>query len=74
MADLTTWFKGIVGAPVDDRTSLTGRYDVELEFDQAGVARPTLSAALQRIGLDLKPAKLPMQVLIVDRAERPTGR
>jgi hypothetical protein len=46
----------------DDRTSLTGRYDVELEFDQTGVARPRSLLQLQRIGLDLKPAKLPMQV------------
>jgi uncharacterized protein (TIGR03435 family) len=74
MPDLTTWFKGILGSPVEDRTGLTARYDVELEFDQTGVVRPTLSAALQRIGLDLKPANIPMQVLVIDRAERPPGR
>ena len=74
MENLATAITGILGAPVEDRTGVTGRFQIALEFDQAGIARPTLSAALQKIGLDLKPANLPMQVLIIDRVERPPGR
>ena len=75
MADFCSrTLKGILGAPVEDQTGVPGRFQIALEFDQTGVAKPTLAAALQRIGLDLKPAKLSMQVLTIDRAERPPDR
>ena len=72
--------------PVVDRTGLSGRYDFDLEFapdeTQFGgaFARPTddptrldLSAAMQQqLGLRLEATKGPVDVLVVDDAERPS--
>lgn len=77
-----------VGRPVVDRTGLSGNYDVELEFrpeistggpvDQPITAppdldKPSIFAALEeQLGLRLESAKAIVDVLVIDRAERPT--
>ena len=72
--------------PVVDRTGLSGRYDFDLEFapdeTQFGGAfsrstddptRLDLSAAMQQqLGLRLEATKGPVDVLVVDHAERPS--
>ena len=68
--------------PIVDRTGLTGRYDLDLEFDSEmdglGPAPPeapgsSLSTALQeQLGLRLQRQRSPMTVLVVDRVEMPT--
>jgi len=60
--------------PVVDQTGLTGEFDFVLEFDETGVLRPVLVTAMrEQLGLVLKPASGTMDVLIVERAERPTA-
>jgi uncharacterized protein (TIGR03435 family) len=71
--------------PVDDRTGLTGKFDFTLEFapqapgsltpDAANESAPNLiSAVPQQLGLKLDPKKIPVDILIVDRADKiPTG-
>jgi uncharacterized protein (TIGR03435 family) len=64
--------------PIVDLTGLTGSYDVKLEWtplkqgDQADtLAGPTLLDAVQeQLGLKLEMRKGPMDVTVVDRAEK----
>lgn len=74
---------GQVRRAVIDRTGLTGTWDIDLTFSpDGGVAAPTttpqdsgpsLFTALQeQLGLRLEPSTGPVQVLVIDRIERPT--
>jgi len=66
------------GAPVFDRTELPGEYDFTLEFAPLQGAAddeklPDIFAALQQqLGLKLEPIKAPIEVLVIDRAEKPS--
>ena len=74
------------GRPVVDRTGLSGRYEIHLEFAPAegfvqlppGVDPPDFSGApsifsvLEEIGLKLEPIKGPRDFLVIDHIERPT--
>jgi bla regulator protein blaR1 len=76
-----------LGRPLVDRTGLTGRFDFTLAWapeptgpppsDSPGAASeplgPTpLQALRDQLGFRLEPAKAPVQILIVDRVERPS--
>lgn len=65
--------------PVFDRTGLTGSYDINLEWTPDDVPaaqtdstpKPDLFSAIQQqLGLKLEAAKGPLEVLVVDRAEK----
>jgi uncharacterized protein (TIGR03435 family) len=69
------------GAPVIDRTGLTGLYDFTLEHAQAGgrlsetapdapVAPSIFTAVQQQFGLQLVSKKLPFDVIVVDSFDR----
>jgi len=74
------------GRPVIDKTGITGRYDIHLEFAPAegfvnvppGVEQPDFSGAqsiftaLEELGLKLEPVKGPRDFLVIDHIERPT--
>jgi uncharacterized protein (TIGR03435 family) len=77
----------IVGIPVVDKTTLSGYFDLDVEFsnEQALLApdatrppdvdsnRPTIYAALQeQLGLKLSSDRAPVTVFVIDRVERPT--
>lgn len=70
----------LLNRPVIDRTGLTGRFDVLVEYAAPDVPDPTdpsdrvsLFTALQeQLGLRLQPEEVPMQVLVVDSIARPT--
>jgi uncharacterized protein (TIGR03435 family) len=65
---------------VVDRTGLAGAWDFELRFTPADVAAastdpdaPSLFTALQeQLGLRLEATRAPVEVLVVDRLDRPT--
>jgi uncharacterized protein (TIGR03435 family) len=71
-----------VGHPVVDKTQISGRFDVLLDFDiysasgrtpPEGYDKPSLSTALrEQLGLRLERHKEPLPVLVVDSIERPT--
>jgi uncharacterized protein (TIGR03435 family) len=89
MADLVRELALTLGRPVMDKTGFTGEFDLNLNYtdealakspdDPAGngpPAEPNLSivfTAMQQLGLKLEPAKGPVEVLVVDHAERPTA-
>jgi bla regulator protein blaR1 len=68
--------------PVLDRTGLSGRFDFTLEWQTEEPRFPPspealtpgiISAMAKQIGLRLEPAKGPVDVIAIDRIERPTG-
>jgi uncharacterized protein (TIGR03435 family) len=87
MGELASVFqRGVLDRPVVDKTALSGRYDFDLEFTPdetqfggmlgrppSDAPLPGLFAALQQqLGLRLEATKGPVDVLVVDRAERPS--
>ncbi len=69
---------GLVEGSVIDRTGLTGAYDIHLEWSGDEVAaapdsgsRPSIFSAVQeQLGLRLEPGKGPVEMLVVDGAEK----
>jgi len=86
ITQFTFWLRGELGRPVIDRTGLTGKYDLKLQWvpnesqpnsggeapppDSAG---PSIFAAMQDLGLNLKAVKGPVEVLVIDYLEKPSG-
>ena len=70
--DLYDW----TGRPVVDRTGLIGRFDFTLTWAPEGSTdtnAPSIFTAVQeQLGLKLEPTRGPVDVLVVDSAERPT--
>jgi uncharacterized protein (TIGR03435 family) len=76
MPRLAEILAGQVRELVVDRTGLSGSYDFTLEWApdlNTAPTGPSLFTALdEQLGLRLEPAKVPMQVVVIDRVERPT--
>jgi uncharacterized protein (TIGR03435 family) len=66
-----------VGRIIVDRTGLTGGYDMDLEWtpaDQApGDGTGIFTALREQLGLTLEPSRGPVPMLVIERAEKPTG-
>lgn len=70
-----------IGTIVIDRTGLPGLFDLTLEWPaddrfvgRGASANPAIFTAIQeQLGLRLEPSKAPVETLVIDRAERPTG-
>lgn len=81
ISDLARMLIGAVGAPVVDQTGLKGQYDFDLKFAPLlGVSRdgddalPDVFAVLQeRLGLKLEAITGPVEVLVIEQAEKPTA-
>lgn len=72
------------GRPVVDRTGLTGKYDIDIEFARTGGVRsadaldpnapPSVFTAVQeQLGLKLEPRKEAMDVLVIEDVHLPTA-
>jgi uncharacterized protein (TIGR03435 family) len=76
MGLLATYIGNRLGAIVQDHTGLTGSYDFTLEWapeQSANASAPALITAVQeQLGLKLESRKSPVEVLMIDRIERPT--
>jgi uncharacterized protein (TIGR03435 family) len=62
--------------PVVDQTGLVGAFNLKLEWNPDVTrpeAGPSIFTAIQDLGLRLRAAKAPIEVLIVDRAEKPAA-
>jgi uncharacterized protein (TIGR03435 family) len=76
MQRLATTLSGLTGRQVVDETGLTGMYSLHLEFappQAEDSSRPSIFTALQeQLGLRLESSRGPVEVLVIDRAERPS--
>jgi uncharacterized protein (TIGR03435 family) len=75
----------VLNKPVIDRTGLTGRYDINIEFTREDPnatgstelpdsAPPNLFTALtEQLGLKMEAGKGPVPVLVIDRASKPSA-
>jgi uncharacterized protein (TIGR03435 family) len=81
---------GQVDRPVIDKTGLTGRYDIHLEFARElppgallngmpmpapppnDSGAPSIFTAIQQLGLKLSADKAPLDVVVVDSAQKPS--
>jgi uncharacterized protein (TIGR03435 family) len=85
MGSLANTLANILGSPVSDQTGLQGRYDFKLEWTDTIRSQtpangnqplpvdsgPDIFAAVQeQLGLKLEVKKGPVEVLIVDHAEK----
>lgn len=65
-----------LGRPVVDRTGLTGVFDVDLKWaaeQTPDAPGPSLFTAIQeQLGLKLEPQRAPVEVLVIDRIEKPS--
>lgn len=80
MEQLARQLSGTAGRPVIDRTGLTGYYAYTLDWIPANrdpepdSDTPSMVTAIQeQLGLKLERAKGPIEMLIIDRAEKPSG-
>jgi uncharacterized protein (TIGR03435 family) len=63
-----------LGHTVLDKTGLTGFYDFTLEWDAGDDAEPSILAALRtQLGLKLTFERGPVEVLVIDSAEKPSA-
>jgi uncharacterized protein (TIGR03435 family) len=73
---------GAVQRPVIDQTGLTGEFDIDLTYGSALEALPAgspvdfspvlFTAIREQLGLKLENARAPVQVLVIERVQRPT--
>jgi uncharacterized protein (TIGR03435 family) len=77
MARLADYLSNQAGRPVIDNTGLKGEYDFRLEWapdEKPGSTMPSIFAALQeQLGLKLNAAKGTIEMIVVDRAEKPSA-
>ena len=81
MERLARVLSGEAGRAVEDRTGLSGRFDFDLEYtptvgipDASALPgdRPSFFTALQeQLGLKLEPRRGPVEVFVIESAERP---
>jgi len=84
MATIAMGLRYELEQPVLDRTGIAGHYDLKLRFDEANsdlvdkaaapVATPmgSVFTALHEVGLKLEAGKIPIEVIVIDSAERPS--
>jgi len=77
---LTFYLSQILQRPVIDKTGLSGRFDIHLEYapsdrsaGEASDTAPDIFAALQgQLGLKLEAGRGPVDNLIIDHVARPS--
>jgi uncharacterized protein (TIGR03435 family) len=82
MGILASMMEGQFGAPVYDKTGLTGKYDFNLKYfqirnsdrrdDETNPLQPLESAIEDQLGLKLVRSHGPVKFLVIDHAEMPT--
>jgi uncharacterized protein (TIGR03435 family) len=85
MSQLAVALSRILGIPVIDRTGLEGRFNLKMDFAPDSVqpgktapdlpeneTSPSIFTAIQQLGLKLDSEKAPLEILVIDRAEKPT--
>jgi bla regulator protein blaR1 len=79
MRDLAFLLLLATGRPVIDQTGITGDYNFDFLFapldDNSSVdtAAPSIFTAVQELGLKLEAAKTPLNGMVIDSVEKPSG-
>jgi uncharacterized protein (TIGR03435 family) len=63
----------ITGRSVVDKTELTGVYDADLVWNDSEEGPSLFTAIQEQLGLKLEAQRGPVDVLVIDRVERPTS-
>jgi uncharacterized protein (TIGR03435 family) len=69
-----------IGGPIVDRTGLSGRFDIDLEYSPSSllaqspgdIGVPFAIAAAEQLGLRFEKTREPVDVLVVDTVSMPT--
>lgn len=83
ISDVVNLMANQVGRPVVDRTGLTDRFDIELQFTRGPVAvNPApdsvetgpafLTALAEQLGMRMEPSRATVDVLVIESVERPS--
>lgn len=76
LAVLTGNLSGMTRRIVEDRTRLTGAFDIDLSWAPEGstdTSQPSIFTALQeQLGLKLESARAPVEILVIDSVARPS--
>jgi uncharacterized protein (TIGR03435 family) len=70
---LNTSIAGFTGRVVIDRTGVTGPMDFDLTWGTDAAGPSIFTAVEEQLGLKLEPIRAPVEVMVIDRAERPTA-
>jgi uncharacterized protein (TIGR03435 family) len=76
IAELVALVAQTVGAPVVDQTGMTGRYDLQIAWSPTSAGEPTdagvplVTALREQAGLRLEPARVSVDVVVVDGIAR----
>jgi uncharacterized protein (TIGR03435 family) len=77
LANMLTGTPTLDARPVFDRTGLTGIYEIDLDFAMFPNQQPprpeVFDAVQEQLGLKLDSMKAPVEMLVVDRLERPAA-
>lgn len=77
MTRFASYLRAMLGVPVLDRTGMLGNYDFTLDPDSFASApeeafRDRVRPAVEALGFKLEPVRVPRDITIIDRVERPT--
>ena len=74
MSGIADFLGNLLGSPVQDETDLTGKYDLRIEFvppsPDADPGPDIRDAIQQQLGLSLVSKKVPVEILVIDHAEK----
>lgn len=86
--DFSSMLRLVTGRPVIDKTGVDGRFDIHVDFSREGTelesirqavpadpgGPPSIFVAIQeQLGLKLESGRGPVETLVIDHIERPTG-
>ena len=72
MQQLAELLTNAAGRPIVDKTGLAGYYAFTLEYVLGNEGVSVFTALQEQLGLKLEPARGPLDVVVIDRIERPT--
>jgi uncharacterized protein (TIGR03435 family) len=73
LTGLVNYLANILDRPVEDETGLKGSYDFRLEMlAPSGETLSPFTVVQEQLGLKLEATKAPVEVLVIDHADRPT--
>jgi len=72
MVDVARALSQVTGRAVVDKTGLNGVYDLEVNWNDAAEGPSLFTAVQEQLGLKLDAQRGPVEVLVIDSAQRPT--